>query len=60
MARARSTCSVTCPRFPFASAASGRVLAAEGREVDLVLLAVKLDGDAAELARRVEGVVRAG
>jgi hypothetical protein len=33
---------------------------AEGREVDLVLLAVKLDGDAAELARRVEGVVKAG
>jgi len=32
---------------------------AHGREVDLVLLAVKLDGDAEGLARRVEGLVRA-
>ncbi len=33
---------------------------AEGREIQLVLLAVRLDGDVAELARRVEGLVRGG
>jgi hypothetical protein len=35
-------------------------LRAEGREVELVLMAVRLDGELGELGRRVEGLVRGG